>query len=742
MRPHRPEARRLAAALACAAMLYASVASAAPANLGGRVELSPAPLDRRQAVPSLAVLGMSGQVLVDDSLAFMGGYDPADWSGVLHAVALNADGTTGDVAWDAGALLTDPLVTSPIGRTILSARQDETGDTSGIAFESTAHFDDVEERGLMRPEPELADDTLAARVDYLRGARTGESGDAMRVRGSLLGALVHAQATYVAAPGASVPVASPRTMHGESVPAPELDGGAQRYADFLAEHAGRPPVLYVAANDGMLHAFHAPLPRCKARDEDGRCTTRDPGAQAGREMWAYVPRAVYGNLGHLTQGRDFTFQPTVDATPVTRDVFFAERGKHEWRTLLVGGLRLGGRGVYALDITEPAAASQASPERTVLWEFDADAPPGVTLAGGAYRPADLGYTYGQPAIARLANGRWAVLVPGGYFPDCSKPDQPLRCDDADAPPGYGALFVLDAQTGAVIAELSTRASIDGVRGHGLTTPVLGDYDGDQVDDVAFAGDLAGNLWRFDLSSPHPADWNVTLAFRPAEQGARPITVMPRLFPDPMTNRFIVVFGTGKYLGSGDKTDVSVQAVYGIRDKLDASGKPATVMQAALQPQTLGAADVVDPSGAGEQVGLRSGSSNPVPMEAGGWRIDLDLVAGERVVTTPTALFDTHTVLISTLIPHGDTPYGALLALDAASCGARAIVAFGGASYAGALLNHPPIAGPLPAATQLGGGKRVLPGVQLKGGQGGLDLPLSLDSPLWRRRSWSLLTPDS
>jgi type IV pilus assembly protein PilY1 len=167
-----------------------------------------------------------------------------------------------------------------------------------------------------------------------------------------------------------------------------------------------------------------------------------------------VPRAVYAQLGSLTSAVDFRFQPTVDATPVTRDVFFSQHGKHEWHTLLAGGVRLGGRGVYALDITEPTA-SEMFPARTVLWEFDADAPAGVSSAGISYDPADLGYTYGQPAMARLANGRWAVLIPGGYFPDCRQRAKPLHCKvaAAQAPADYSALFVLDAQTGEVISEL-------------------------------------------------------------------------------------------------------------------------------------------------------------------------------------------------------------------------------------------------------------------------------------------------
>ena len=709
--------------LVCITALCTSVMGVAQTSLPNTVELSPLPLDRTLAVPSLAVLGLNGSVLGSGALAFQGGYDPADWSGVLHAVALNGEGTSNGVAWDAGALLTRR---SPASRTILSASKNAVGVVSGIAFEPSAPFDADQKQGLMGPEPEHSNDTLEARIDYLRGSRSGELDGSLRARNSLLGAIVHAQAVYVSHPSGNYFDAWPKG-------APEAASGAQSYASFVAQHTGREPFLYIAANDGMLHAFHAPVPVCRRQDDNQRCVAYDNGPNAGREAWAYVPRAAYRNLGNLTRAQGFQFQPTVDATPVTRDVFFGELGSAQWHTLLVGGLRLGGRGVYALDVTDPASASETTPERTVLWEFDADAPAGTSDAGSAYQPADLGYTYGQPAIARLANGRWAVLVPNGYFPDCSKPEKPLRCEEAGTPPAYAALFVLDAQTGAVIAELKTPA-IDGVQAYGLSTPVLGDYDNDQIDDVAFAGDLAGNLWRFDLSSSRPSEWKVSLAYQPAAQGTQPITVMPRLMPDPSTNRFIVVFGTGKYLANSDKADTTLQSIYGIRDK------GGTVTQGSLVAQTLNEVTASDP--AGGNATLRTLTSHAVPMKAGGWRIDLGVAAGERVINTPTALFDTNAVLIDTLIPNGDQPDGAIMAIDAATGAARSIVAFGGASYAGARIENPSTTtGSLPMAAQIGGGKLVLPGLKLKGGKSELGLPLSMDSPLWRRRSWSILTPD-
>ncbi len=739
------------AILACFGASLAADVQIPITTLPGTVELSPTPLDRPQGAPKLDILGLNTNVLATGSLAFEGGYDPVDWSGLLQAVPLNADGTLSRFLWDAGSMLTDAAATPPAARTIFTASSDSAGLVTGMAFEPGAHFDAAEIKGLITSvSQDVTSDTLAARVEYLRGVRTDETNGLMRKRRSLLGAIIDSQTVYVSYPTGNYSGAWPTKILGVSVASAEMAPGAQSYDQFVAANADRSPVVYVGANDGMLHAFSAPVPKCITSDQSGHCSAYNAGLNAGRELWSFVPRGVYGNLGNLTNASGFQFAPTVDATPVVRDVFFSQRGDHTWHTLLAGGLRLGGRGIYALDITHPTTVDEVSPQKTVLWEFDADAPTGTSLSGDAYDPADLGYTYGQPAIARLASGRWAVLVPGGYFPDCSRSDKPAHCESsAGMPPrNYSALFVLDAQTGDVIAELKTPTDIGGVASYGLSSPVLGDYNNDQVDDVAFAGDLAGNLWRFDLSAPNPANWKVTLAYRPTTQDAQPITIMPRLFPDGANHRFIVVFGTGKYLGDGDNsiTDMPLQSVYGIRDVVDTNGNPVTVVHSNLQVQRLSQAVVSNGSDPLAGATLRSLTANPVSAKAGGWYFDLDLMAGERVVTTPSALFNTHTVLISTLVPNSSDSTvranGAVMAVDALTGGpGDTIASFGGVSYMGAMVNTTQATGTPPMATAIGGGKLLLPGVTLKGKKADLDSPLSFDSPIWRRRSWSVLTQE-
>ncbi len=694
---------------------------------------------------------LNTSVLVQGALGFTAGYSSADWTGVFQAITANADGSISGVQWDAGAILTDPAKTNPASRQILTSKEKANGRfDKGIAFRTFGVLDDlpgalpyVSAQTLLSAVPASGggSDNGQARLDYLRGVRTLE-GAAYRTRSSLLGAVISSQALYVSVPSSGYrntwPTGSAEAaamLADSATCASTSPTTCHSYESFQSDHLDRLPTVYVGANDGMLHAFNANMVLNGATPP-----VAVPDADAGKELFAYVPRTVFANLGNLTNKTDFNFEPTVDATPVSRDVFYGGA----WHTLLVGGLRGGGRGVYALDITDPTQVTEASAGTKVLWEFNSDAP----NVSGVGNPADLGYTYGQPNIARLNTGKWVVLVPGGYFPDCSKSDKPANCVTlAAALSGYSALFVLDAETGTLIRELKTLTSISGVVSGGLSSVVLGDYNNDQVDDVAFAGDLNGNLWRFDLTNANPASWQagVTLAYQPTAQGEQPITVMPRLFPDPATNRFIVVFGTGKYLGAADNTSNSAatQSILGIRDNL------TTVTHADLQQQTL--FEGLSSNGINTLRGL---TDNPLTATQGGWFIDLNLASspGERVVVTPGALFDSNRALITTLIPGTQDPCtatigGALMVLNAATGGAGGGLSGPGAPSTGAgwpigtqivggLVTNPPTGGSVPVATVIGGGTLLVPGLQLKGGGS-----LGVDDAIWRRRSWRVLNND-
>lgn len=677
-------------------------------------------------------LSLSTNVLTANAVAYYAGYNTTDWSGSLTARAIGLNGIVGDTLWAAETLLTARLASDPR----LIATSTGPGAGTGITFAYTT-LSTAEKAALDSSDgtgsTATTDGLGAKRVDWLSGVRTLE-GTTFRTRTSLLGAIFGSQPAYVGAPNSG---------YGDSFSAgsPEAKAVAAdptlSYTAFLTKWATRPPVVYVGANDGMLHAFDARL----------KTVT---GANPGRELWSYVPASVYPNLSAQTRLTNFSFTPTVDGSPITGDVFFnsassLNNSTKGWHTLLVGSLRLGGRGVFGIDITDPSSATlntSTAVASKVLWEFNSDS---VSTVG---TPANLGYTFGTPVITRVAYnnsdspatvGRWVVLVPGGYFPDGSTA--------AAASNTYSSLFVLDAQTGTLLKEIRTPTGSGSAASHGLTTPAVGDYDGDQVADVAFAGDLDGNVWRIDLSAATLASTTqsqgVSLLFKPATANAQSITTSPRLLADPTSTYFMVIFGTGRYLSTADSADTTVEALYGIRDPGTAVTTPITVAGGNLVKQTM----VLDAkSGA---IGV---TNNTVPATRSGWYLLLDTAAGERVVVTPALDSSNNTVTFSTLIPTATDPCttsssGSIIALDGTTGGAAfgvsigSAVSFGsGYTLAGAHVLGAASSGSLYTAASLSGGTSYLPGQIPTSGAGGT--PVNESIPTARRRSWRILNGEN
>jgi type IV pilus assembly protein PilY1 len=755
-----------------------------PADLAADFSAAISQISARNVAPSPQSVNAS--VLSVGALTFETGYSTSDWSGTFEAVSLNPDGTTGSGVWspEPDAQLDDDYhSTNYVNRVVYTDAYDSTKSAPFSSFQfdknNSGSLDTAETAGLESPALSGSNDSLNNRINFLLGDNEYE-GTTYRTRTHLLGAIVNSQPVYVS-------TATGDYYDDWPSGSPEISSSAkQTYDQFVSAESSRAGTVYVGANDGMLHAFNAPVPSCTTYTS-GTCSAYDYGTNPGKEDWAFIPRAVYANLGNLTS-TDFTYRPTVDETPVTRDVFFSEggAGNEEWHTILAGGVGLGGRGVYALDITDPTVQDfdeqpmTKYPASGVLWEFDSDMTVSSSCVAtyGSCQATDLGYTVSQPNIGRLADGKWAVLVPNGYFPDCTATDTPTNdttnCDtiSAQAPKDsngkpYSALFVLDAQTGSVIAELKTPTDA-GVTSFGLATPVLGDYNNDQVDDVAFAGDVEGNLWRFDFSSSDPSKWTVTLAYKGLTNtttgvGEQPITTMPRLFPDPTTNRFMVVFGTGRFLGVGDNSDNTVQAIYGIRDQGSSATSAGAYTQSDLVEQYLHEETETSGTYAGDTLRCVTGSasdtscdstSNPaptptndVPADKGGWFINLETTAsdgtqtdaGERVVVTPGAIFASNTVVFETLItgssssdPCSPSTQGAIMALDATTGGAAGVSSLGGWPLVGGRISNAHTGGSLPVVSALGGGQAYLPGTTLEPSGTG---PLSVDAPIWRRRSW-------
>ncbi len=521
------------------------------------------------------------------SVLYLGLFDASDWSGDLRAYAL--DPRSGapilPARWSAAAALdargSERTIVTHNGRNGVPFRWDDLG---------AGQKDDLRTGGAG------PDDTVAkARLDYLRGDRSNEGrGFGFRVRGSRLGDIVHSSPVLVGAPD----VGWNRNWK---------DGNGMTYADFIAAYRQRTAVVYVGANDGMLHGFRA---------------------ADGEEVLAYVPgllASTQPNTGlHFLSARDYSHHYYVDATPAVSDAMLTIDGRTQWRTVLVSGLRGGGRGLFALDVTDPDRFTEASADKVVLWEF---------------ARADLGHVFGRPVIARLNDGRWAAIVGNGYN---------------DVGEGQAKLFVIYLDGG-----------LDGVWGsgdylvfgvgeknredrNGLSAPAVVDLDGNGTADRVYAGDLKGNLWVFDLCNAtsdgcQASGWGPAYGGEPlftAAPGqaitAEPTVVNAVSFDDRPTDvtapQLMVLFGTGQYLTEADKTSTATQSFYGVIDR----GR-YKLTRADLTKQEV------------SQLGdLRIVTDHPLSESASsGWYIDLPNV-GERVTTS--ALVRDKVVYVNTMIP--------------------------------------------------------------------------------------------
>ncbi|MGE3863873.1 MAG: pilus assembly protein [Burkholderiaceae bacterium] len=331
------------------------------------------------------------------------------------------------------------------------------------------------------------------------------------------------------------------------------------YKAYVTSKASRKQILYVAANDGMLHAF------------DASSIT----SGGGRELWAYVPSALFdGPSQPSTPSSDglralalagYEHRYYVDATPTLWDVDFARTGgptssvdstSSDWRTILVGGLGKGGRMVYALDVTRAdSISSEAEAAGQLLWEFT---------------DPDLGFVYGRPIVAKTANHGWVVMVASGYNnllnPTGTNERVGGRAVGAEGS-GGGFLFVLNAQTGAVLEKVALPvgsrtdpAGFAHVRGF---IPVQEDGTVTEV----YGGDLKGNVWRIDTTNSSTAFASPTAAFAQlAVSGVpQPVTSRPYIVTEPLTSKRWVFVGTGRLLHSSDKSSAQTQTLYAIRD---------------------------------------------------------------------------------------------------------------------------------------------------------------------------------
>ncbi|HET9692944.1 MAG TPA: PilC/PilY family type IV pilus protein [Steroidobacteraceae bacterium] len=403
-------------------------------------------------------------------------------------------------------------------------------------------------------------------INYLRGDKTNEA-TLFRIRDNTLGDTVNATPAYVA---------KPPYQFGDAV--------TPTYVDFQA--VSRTPALYVGANDGMLHALNG---------------------TSGAEMWAYVPTMVMPKM-HVLADENYAIKHTyfVDGSPTVMDAYFSGA----WHTVLVAGLNGGGRGYYALDITNPGSP-------VPLWEFCDDA------ALCTWSDKDLGFTYGNPVVTKLPSGQWVVILTSGY-------------NNTVTGDGQGYLYIRDLRTGAPVGTGKYGTGVgDTTTPSGLAkiTALASNFAVDNTALAVYGGDLLGNVWKFDLTAATPAAIRLAQTAGPTQ----PITTRPEI--TRIGTEYVLYVATGAYLGVSDLANTATQTVYAFKDTnanlgnlRSNGGIVANTASLAGTTVTIGKTTTVDWT---TQLG---------------WRVDLPQ-AGERVNIDPQLIQGN--LLIASNVPDTD-----------------------------------------------------------------------------------------
>ncbi|MCQ8181338.1 PilC/PilY family type IV pilus protein [Methylomonas sp. SURF-1] len=605
---------------------------------------------KRTAAASAAAANSTS--IQSGTMLYQAQFNSTDWSGHLFNFPVNSSGFVVDVNsdgrldindanWDAGTLI--PAATA---RNIYTFNQ---------SVGTTFLWDNLsagQQTNLQTSSSGVLGSTTTGqnRLNWIRGDASFEvrNGGTFRNRNS----------TTLADVIDSDPLFTKNESYGYEH-LPTSTPGQSTYLQFVTNKTSgstpRIPMVYVGANDGMLHGFRA-----------------DTGnINSGKEILAYVPAGTYNNLSKLTD-TDYAHTYYVDGSPTISDAYL----NGSWKTVLVGGLNKGGKSIYALNISNPGAFSPAA---DVLWEYQ-----GTDADTGNVGTTDinaLGLTYSQPQIGLLNDGTWVAIFGNGYNSAAEK----------------AFLYIVNLNTGTLIKKIPTNTST----GNGLSTPKLYDSNGDKIIDYVYAGDLQGNLWKFDLTSTSSTGWGLANAGVPLFTAERttgvtqPITAQPVLGAHS-DGGILVFFGTGRYLTTTDVTNAEVQSFYAIWDKPSTTG---TVTRSNLVAQTINEEitkgttrtitdctdDPLTPTNEcliTYQYNLRGTSANSVDYSTKrGWYMDLlpssGTAQGERVISS--ALLKLDRIIFLTAIPSSDpcSPGGTswLMEVDFKTGGATATSSF-------------------------------------------------------------------
>jgi type IV pilus assembly protein PilY1 len=570
--------------------------------------LSQAMQSIRNQTSSAAAIATNSTRLDTDTLIYQAKFNSGNWSGELIAYGINSNGTVGSARWQTN---TAGLIPAAASRNVFT----HTG-SAGVAFQwdnlVSAQKDDL-------AVANAADGALV--VDWLRGGSSGatlSTSEVLRARTTVLGDIVNSDPVFVGAQNYGYTVPNDITV------ATEPADTYQAYLDSKSA-SGATKLVMVGANDGMLHAFNA---------------------ETGRELFAYVPKSIFKQrtgtpgdtpgLRHLTKA-NYSHRYYVDGPIGVGDVYVGSA----WKTYAVGGLGAGGRGVYGLDISTPTSFSASN----VLWEITA---PDTNDTSNNWN--DLGYTYGLPVIARTRAGRWVAIFSNGY----------------DSNSGRAALYVVDAANGEFIRKIVVDSDTTADADNGLSAPAVM-VDANRYITYVYAGDLKGNLWKFNLSDSNPDNWavfktsgnnasTVSVPLFTAKNGSnqiQPITSGLEIGSNP-SGGLMIYFGTGKYFETSDNTVGStpqMQSFYGIWDKVP-SGNSLNGWEISARSE-LQMQRIEYESG-----DYRTFSKTALGANKRGWYMDLgspsgnsNVASGERAVSLP--LLRAGRIIFTTVIPSAD-----------------------------------------------------------------------------------------
>jgi type IV pilus assembly protein PilY1 len=498
-------------------------------------------------------------------------------------------------------------------------------------------------------------------VNFLRGYEAFEdqgnasATDLFRNRTALLGDIINAQPAYVRASPFNYndPGYTDFKSCTEGTTTVTCPG-----AQFPTPTVRRRPTVYIAANDGMLHAIETDVNNSPYYQTAGIATADTTDDQFsngnntgnGAERWSYIPGMVLPSLYKLAE-IPYSHTYYVDGSPTVGDICLSTpcAGVSDWRTIIVGGLNSGGRGYYALDVTNPLAPR-------ALWEFKVRKPSvtpcATTLAQavGAADDCDLGLSFGDPIVTKLkATGQWVVIVSSGLNNSGLEPGTSNRQGD-----GGGYLYILNALTGTIIQKIPTNVGSPGTAAQNYTDAdpsglarINNWVDNALIDNTSLAiygGDMKGNLWRFDLddtSGTYLSAVKVATLTDPTGVTPQPITTKPEL--GLISSRRVIFVGTGRFLGVSDKVDTTQQTIYAIAD--DLTGNTAVTSRTPLVQQTITQNSPTTRTVSSVQTVDWSNSA------VRGWFIDLP-DTGERVNVDPQLQLGT--LVVASNVPSTDT----------------------------------------------------------------------------------------